>query len=223
MALYIPLFLAVLQAYFLIGEKNTEIVVGLSILSAATSYSLVALGFITMLLVLERNAYESQAHRDALTGLYNRWGLDSAFDLISAQSLRENTEVSAIICDIDFFKTVNDTYGHDIGDTVLKSCALMIHKVVRASDLCSRYGGEEFIVILPKTDILGAKTVADKIRSKVESMEIQIPDGTVQLTVSLGVSCQKKEIDIDSLIKMADDALYQAKSNGRNQVCIYSE
>ncbi len=134
---------------------------------------------------------------------------------------RYNLNLSVVIFDLDHFKVVNDTYGHPAGDTVLKTVGRILKQNVRIHDLPARYGGEEFIVLLPQTEKLGAMVLAEKLRSAVEAMPMQIsPDQTINCTISVGVA----QIDPTTmnkpmaLVQSADKALYQAKSNGRNRV-----
>jgi len=218
LALYIPLSLAAVQAYMLLNQYSLGNAIGLGILGAAASYSLVGLGFLTMMLVSERDSYELQANKDELTDVYNRRGLNSALEYVVAESLREQTSLSAIVCDIDFFKKINDTHGHDVGDIVLKEFSTMLKASLRASDLLARTGGEEFVLILPKADLTSAKMVAEKLRKNTENMVIQIPGSSVNLTASFGVANQIEKINIDNLIKSADKAVYEAKALGRNRV-----
>jgi diguanylate cyclase (GGDEF)-like protein len=220
LAIILPLISSFVQIYILIYQYDINIVSGLGISGAATSYSLVALGFMTMMLVTERDSFQAQAHKDALTGLYNRRGLDIALEHLVAASKRNSSQISAIVCDIDFFKKINDTYGHDIGDIVLQQFSKILKDIPRTSDLSARLGGEEFILILPKTDQNGAIKLAERIRKQIEDLIISIPNGTVRLTASFGVSSHLQNINIDSLIKAADKALYEAKSSGRNKVCL---
>lgn len=220
LALYIPLALAVGQAYLLLNQYSLDIVIGLGILGAASSYSLVGLGFLTKMLVMERDLYELQAHKDELTDIYNRRGLNNSLDYIVSDSMKESTSVSAIACDIDFFKKINDTYGHDIGDIALKEFAQLLKTMIRGNDLLARIGGEEFFIVLPKTDLNGAKILAEKIRKKTEDMIIQAAGESVKITASFGVTHQKKEINMNVLFKMTDEALYKAKTGGRNQVYV---
>ena len=220
LAVLIPMILGFIQVYYLYYEPDVDTVIGLGITGAATSYSLVALGFMTMMLIRERDSFAAQAHKDPLTELYNRRGLDVALEYLVAASQREPTQISAIVCDIDYFKKINDSYGHDIGDLVLKAFAEILKTLPRASDLAARLGGEEFVLVLPKTDLNEADQIAERLRKEVENMEVTITNDIVKLTASFGVACQHQGYNIDSLIKASDQALYEAKSSGRNRVCI---
>ncbi len=122
---------------------------------------------------------------------------------------------SVIIFDIDNFKLLNDTYGHLVGDSVLKSIAKEIKRVIRRSDILGRYGGEEFLIILPKTK--DPYSVAEKIRKVIESMDLE---KGIRVTISVGGTVYKKGDTVDSIISRADEALYLAKQSGKNQTVI---
>ncbi|TWT27084.1 sensor domain-containing diguanylate cyclase [Planomicrobium sp. CPCC 101110] len=163
---------------------------------------------------LEKNNRQltQNAITDSLTGLPNRRKMD---EVLTDWSI-ENRLFSLVILDIDHFKSINDTYGHQTGDETLKKLADTVQKIVRKNDHCFRYGGEEFVLLLPDTDIAGASQVAEKIRGQVENIAL-IPDRNV--TVSLGISeFPLHSNSLTELFKIADKALYQSKSAGRNRV-----
>jgi diguanylate cyclase (GGDEF)-like protein len=165
---------------------------------------------------------KEQANRDYLTGLYNRrYFNEIAQDFIHI-SKRERKPFSVIMLDIDKFKKINDTYGHSIGDDVLKALSNIIQKTVRKSDIVSRYGGEEFALLLPFTDKQGAQRIAEKIRINVEDTKIVLHNSKiVQFTVSLGVDCiEMQDENIEESLDRADSALYNAKESGRNKVIV---
>jgi two-component system cell cycle response regulator len=162
---------------------------------------------------------ERMANYDSLTGLYNRRALLQKLDEQIQRSRRYEEPLSAIMLDIDHFKKVNDRYGHIIGDNVLEKVAAVIGSVIRATDVAGRYGGEEFIIILPHAEWSEALIVAERIRKAVEAAEMQGSSGeTFSITVSQGVGSYTGDDDIHSLIQRADAALYKAKENGRNRV-----
>ncbi|MGY8821184.1 MAG: GGDEF domain-containing protein [Pseudomonadales bacterium] len=133
---------------------------------------------------------------------------------------RHGTPLSLVMLDIDFFKQVNDTYGHPVGDVVLKELSSLCSAVLRTHDVFGRLGGEEFGLILPHTDGEGAMLVAEKLRVAVENTVIPTDRGPVRITVSAGVASAIPGVDDSSrLIVRADDALYTAKQTGRNRVC----
>jgi len=161
------------------------------------------------------------ASTDPMTKLYNRRYFTKISKHILNLAKRENQDISIIMLDIDKFKTINDTYGHDVGDEVIISLADTLIKHQRKSDIVCRYGGEEFVILLPNTSLDGAKTTAEYIRENVEKLDINIGDKTLKFTVSLGVSSVKDdESSIEKSLKRADEALYEAKKSGRNKVCI---
>jgi diguanylate cyclase (GGDEF)-like protein len=129
--------------------------------------------------------------------------------------------------DIDFFKKINDFYGHLIGDEVIKTVALTCNERLRRTDVIGRYGGEEFAILLPATNMENAMNVAESIRMQIEEMETTYSEHKIRVTVSIGISTVKgnvsEDIDMDHLIDQADMALYQAKNNGRNRVCSATE
>ena len=165
------------------------------------------------------NTLQESALKDSLTGLYNRRFLQEYTGTLIAGVLRRQKNVGLIMCDIDFFKQVNDLYGHNVGDDVLIETCEIIKKCIRSSDLVIRFGGEEFLVLM--LDINGGETskIADKIRETVEKTKIKVSDGIIKKTISIGIS--EFPIDTESFwqaIKFADVALYKAKDTGRNKV-----
>ncbi len=157
--------------------------------------------------------------RDAMTGLHNRRFMEEYMDTLVASAQRRHTQLSVLMLDLDFFKQVNDTHGHDAGDTVLKALAGVLRQSVRASDLVIRYGGEEFLIVLQDTRERSADQVAEKIRANVEAMKIRLPTAVLQKTISIGIA----DFPTDSetfwqALKFADVALYKAKEQGRNRV-----
>jgi two-component system, cell cycle response regulator len=163
----------------------------------------------------------SLAITDALTGLYNRHYLDTHLKNLTQASLENGKPMSTIIMDMDHFKSVNDTYGHDVGDEVLKCLAQLIIDATRSSDLVARFGGEEFVVLMPETDFQSAYDVADRIRQTIEQLPMKVSHevGHLSKTVSIGVATLNHAGDTaEAMLKRADNALYAAKHGGRNQV-----
>ena len=166
---------------------------------------------------------KQQAITDALTGLYNRGYFDDAIRREWSRASRHNHYLSLVMFDIDHFKKVNDTYGHQAGDLVLSQVASIFKKKTRKSDIAARYGGEEFVVILPETGPKGAIVAAEKARLAVEEAILNITDKkSIRITVSCGVTSQepKKGGSHEGLIEKADSALYKAKDGGRNRVVL---
>lgn len=159
------------------------------------------------------------ALRDPMTGLYNRRFLEEYVSALVAGSQRRKSSFSVLMLDLDFFKQVNDTHGHEAGDKVIKTLADILQRNVRTSDMAVRYGGEEFLVVLMDTGAEQALKVAEKIRGEVEGTKIPLPGGMLQKTISIGVAEYPNDSDTFwQVVKFADVALYKAKSDGRNRV-----
>lgn len=158
------------------------------------------------------------AETDPLTGVLNRRALTMRADSLLSSPVPENTIVSVIIFDIDHFKQVNDSFGHQVGDIVLVEIATAVKSVIRKNDYLARLGGEEFVLFLYDTDLHGVKQVAEKIRNCIEQLTISHDGNEITCSVSLGLatSCNPLPGVLEELIGQADNALYEAKSNGRN-------
>jgi len=163
---------------------------------------------------------KESSKEDFLTKLYNRRALDEQFNLKEAEFKRYNHNYSIAMFDLDHFKSINDTYGHDAGDIVLASFAKILKREAREVDIVGRFGGEEFIVILSETTSKGAEIFAQKVRQSVEKTKFMYKGTRISVTVSIGVSERANNINLEGLIKSADNALYEAKRSGRNRVVI---
>lgn len=162
---------------------------------------------------------EHMAVTDELTGLANRRFFIWQAKRQMAQSSRSDQPLSLLMLDIDHFKNVNDTYGHEAGDNALKKVSAILQSTLREGDQCGRMGGEEFAVLLPQTSAESAGNVAERIRILIENLSILTSSGSCSVTVSVGVATRSDQTkDIDSLIRKADEAMYQAKREGRNKV-----
>jgi two-component system, cell cycle response regulator len=158
---------------------------------------------------------------DQLTGLHNRRYMSRHLDNLLSQSVKSGKPLAFVIMDIDFFKAVNDTYGHDIGDEVLQEFARRIAANVRGIDLACRYGGEEFVVVMPDTDVAFAYSVAERLRRSIETTPVLISrePGELSITISIGIAGSEGGADTaEALLHRADQALYRAKKTGRNRV-----
>lgn len=161
------------------------------------------------------------SNTDHLTGLFNRRYLMEAMDKELQRAERKNGCLSLILLDIDYFKGVNDTYGHIQGDVVLQKVSQQLQKELRSYDIAARYGGEEFIAVLPDASLKEAAFVAERIRYAIEQLRFSGDISGISMTASLGVAEFRKlehNNSVDAFIKLADDALYKAKANGRNRV-----
>ena len=166
------------------------------------------------------NKLETEVCHDALTSLYTRNVLQIRLVEEYARSQRHNIPFAVLMLDVDHFKKVNDTHGHEVGDEVLRHIAANLIGQTRGSDCAARYGGEEFVVLLPETHRRAALHVAEKIRLRIETDPFLLLDGRkIQLTISIGIALFPEDTsDYSRLISMADQAMYQAKKNGRNTV-----
>ncbi len=182
--------------------------------------------------VEERTAELAQAYgevkrlsqTDGLTGAHNRMYFEECLEQEWRRNARQGNSLALIILDADYFKVINDTWGHPCGDAVLRFLAESCHRTVcRPADLVARFGGEEFVVLLPDTNLEGACTIAEKLRKQIASHELDCQGHKVAVTVSLGVACTipDSRISHEILVQQADKALYQAKEQGRNCVVTY--
>ncbi len=160
---------------------------------------------------------ELLALTDELTGLLNRRAMREKLSYEMKRSDRGETPLSLILCDIDHFKKVNDQYGHDVGDEALKKISRCIKQTLRQSDFASRWGGEEFVILLPMTAEAGAYVMAERLREAIAAVVINSDAGTFSVTMSFGLATKKTDMTVDEMIKVADINLYVAKENGRNQ------
>ena len=166
-----------------------------------------------------------QSSRDSLTGLYNHRYFQEMLRHEFLLAQRHRTELSCMMLDLDLFKEVNDTCGHPFGDLVLKGTAEQILHEARATDTVTRYGGEEFAVLLPNTDLEGAMRIAERIRARAEAYTHQDKDVAMRVTISIGLASNRAHSPKkpEELLAFADQALYRAKKAGRNKVVAYSE
>ena len=165
-------------------------------------------------------ALERDVILDPLTGIYNRRYLDARLVEEVARSKRSGSSLSTVMIDIDHFKSVNDTFGHQIGDTVIRKTAELIMSTCRANDTVARYGGEEIIVLAPDTTNGDAVELAERIRSIIAQSPSLVENQPVAVTVSTGVASLEAGETGPSLVQRADSALYRAKQQGRNRVCV---
>ncbi len=164
-----------------------------------------------------------QSIRDALTGLYNRHYLRERLDAEFSRALRKNHPIAFLLMDLDHFKEINDTYGHQAGDQALVAVSNVIASHTRQSDIACRYGGEEFMVIMPEVGLNDALQRAEYFRKSIADLEIEANGKVIRLTISIGIAIfLTHATDSDAILSMADEAMYQAKQGGRNKIVVYS-
>lgn len=171
----------------------------------------------------ELDKARQQAFNDALTGLMNRRGFDNALEESISDARENGSFLCLLLIDIDHFKTVNDTHGHLVGDKVLRGLSKLLVNQMRGNDFLSRYGGEEFAVILPNTPITGAFTVAENLRLsalKLRLTHVKTGNRLTEISISTGVACYRKGEKTEDFINRCDKALYRAKHLGRNKTVI---
>lgn len=170
---------------------------------------------------------EQESIKDPLTGIYNRRYLDRRMTEEVKRAQRHNLPLSVLLIDIDHFKQVNDTYGHQVGDSLLIHLSDLILNQIRESDVAARYGGDELLVLAPSTTVSSAAILAERLRIQVESNQLDFSgddshDQDIRVTVSIGIAGLSPEItDSESVVKHADQALYSSKQEGRNRVTVH--
>ena len=155
--------------------------------------------------------------KDYLTGAYNRRYFYTSGTAIFEKVIRENKKLAVATIDIDDFKHINDTHGHNIGDLCIIEVVKILNKNLRGSDLLSRFGGDEFVILLENITLKNTQTLFERIRNTFENNEIKTHNGFVKFTVSIGIFYGREESLVES-IKVSDEALYYSKENGRNQI-----
>ncbi|MCB1177507.1 MAG: GGDEF domain-containing protein [Leptospiraceae bacterium] len=175
-------------------------------------------------LVLKNEELYTLATVDTLTEIYNRKYIMDLFKKELDKSYRYSYDLSLILIDIDYFKKLNDKYGHQAGDLILKDFGKLIEGSIRKTDALGRYGGEEFILVLPHTNKDDAEAIANKVRKAISDYKFTLDNEVINVTASFGVSDNSQiNISLDKMISRADKALYKAKMKGRNQVVVYNE
>lgn len=212
--------LALILSY---SAKNTETIEAMNLaLPSIKNYFEAAKAVIESRTLMDK--LRDSSLRDGATGLYNRRFLEEFIDKSSEQAARSHMSYAVLMIDIDYFKMINDTYGHDAGDIIIKSLSEILVHAIRKADLPVRYGGEEFLVLLHNTTPEGALSVAEKIRTVFNEKKFQFGNDTVQKTLSIGIAHFPSQADsIWKVIKFADIALYEGKHTGRNRVIEFEE
>lgn len=215
----IVIITAPIELYLAYEYNSLRTAYTIAFVVTTTNFMLIAIGFLTSILIHDHNQLLNMALNDPLTGLLNRRGLSSALPMLLATAERNTSNLSIISIDIDFFKQINDSYGHKVGDGVLVAIAQTLAEESRLTDLVARVGGEEFVIVLPGLSLDATRLVAERIRQKIASKPIELAECAIQVTISLGIASSIGRIDIETLLKQADEMLYQAKNDGRNRIC----
>ena len=205
-------------AYLSTLEANEPVSEHVAFVALFTITILFMLGFPTSLMQSLFTRLSSQIYVDALTGTKNRHYFYKEAPNMLAHCRRQNMPFSMVACDVDHFKAVNDKYGHPSGDRALKQFTRTLQETVRQGDIVIRMGGEEFLILLPDSDMVQASTLAERLCSAVEYREIRLEKAVMKLTASFGVAMVNRNETIFDGIRHADEALYRAKASGRNQV-----
>ena len=182
------------------------------------AYALVSIGFLASVLIEYQQHLSSLATQDPLTRLLNRRGIEDALQISMAQASRGGLPTSAIMVDVDHIKQINDSFGHEVGDHVLRQVADVITRQCRSSDVVARTGGDEFLLIMPETALDSARVLAERIRETISQQPLLVDSQRIDVTVSLGLACVVGTINLDELSHEADRAMYLAKRGGRNRV-----
>lgn len=224
------IFISSLMAFYGIGEWQDGYWDFKSFLRLSIALSIITLVMYIHEIAMEKvqehekdtlNFLEDLTLNDELTGIANRRHINSLLEIDYDKAKRYNTPFSVVLFDVDHFKNVNDTYGHLVGDEVLKDLASQINQSIRKTEMFGRWGGEEFILILSESTISSAYIVAEKIRKIISKTKFKSIEG--DLTCSFGIAEYQEGITIDQLVEHADKALYQAKDYGRNTVVVYGQ
>ena len=182
------------------------------------AYALVFVGFLTSVLSDYQQHLAQLATEDPLTRLPNHRGLVDAVNVSLAVAAREGLPTSALMVDIDHFSKVNDNFGDEAGDEVIRQIAGFLVRMARASDVIARIGGEEYLLILPDTTLESARVLAERIRTAIDDQPLLVHRQPIHITVSLGIACIEGSVNLDDLTQAADRAMYLAKRGGRNRV-----
>jgi diguanylate cyclase (GGDEF)-like protein len=196
----------IIKEHTISDQKNIILALGL------LSMVIIALGLNGLRL---NRLLKNLSQTDALSGLYNRRFMNKGLQDEIMKFKRYKTPFALLLLDIDYFKKINDTFGHDKGDLVIKKISSLMQKHIRSTDICARWGGEEFLILASNSDLSGAIKLANNLKELIENFDFEINHN---VTVSIGVSSINESLEQESLLKLVDNALYKAKENGRNRV-----
>lgn len=204
-----------------IQEQKNNLLIKEDIISDQKNiiFALVFLSIIIFILGLngirQNRLLKNLSQTDSLSGLYNRRFMNQKLEEEILKYKRYKTPFSLLLIDIDYFKKINDTYGHDKGDSVIKEISSLMQQNIRNTDICARWGGEEFLILAPNSDLNGALKLANNLKELIENTQFEVKQ---KVTISVGVSVFEENLNQEKLLKLADNALYKAKGSGRNRV-----
>lgn len=201
------------------NENDSSLVIALSALIVPLAQICIAFGLILMVMWRYAERLRRLSTLDALTGALNRAGLEIQGKRVGLRALRGGRSLAVIMIDVDCFKVINDTYGHPVGDEVLRHLARLVKLELRPHDLLARFGGEEFVLVLDGVSLDTALNVAERLRARIEHERVELEKLSVRYTASMGVACSDQhDYDLIRLISAGDAAMYQAKRAGRNRI-----
>jgi diguanylate cyclase (GGDEF)-like protein len=215
----ILMFISITMAlYQILIENNRPAGEAIAFGGQSATFVLVAIGFLASVIVDYHHTLAQLITHDPLTRLLNRRGLERAMQVTLAHAARQKQPISGILVDIDQFRDINDNFGHDVGDQVIKRVADILRQMCRSSDVLGRTDGEEFFLVLPQVELDGAKTLAQRIRERITEHPLIIDSHRVPISVSIGVAHNVGDETLDKLSQDADRAMHLAKRGGKNQV-----
>ncbi len=205
-----------LYLHFVSGNRELALLMAFG--SHSWAYVMVVIGFLASVLVEYQQHLSHLATVDPLTQLLNRRGLEASLRVSLARAQRQDLYTAAVAIDIDHFKQVNDSFGHETGDNVIRLVAGIVSRCCRGSDVVARTGGEEFLLVMPDTNLEVARKVAERLRESIAEHPLWVDQQRIPITVSLGVAAARGDVQLEQLLQESDRAMYLAKRNGRNRV-----
>lgn len=209
---------APLVIYYQLVAVKEVVAQALAIGGYSVAYVLVAIGFLASVLIEYQGHIARLSTHDPLSRVYNRRGMDEALQLSLAAAQRRNLPTSAIMVDIDHFDQINNSFGLETGDHVIRKIAELLAKMSRGTDVVARVSGKKFMLVLPETELKHAKTLADRIRLAIGERPLLVDEQRITVTASVGVTASKGDVDLDELSEAANQAMNLARQGGRNQV-----
>ncbi|MBN2851177.1 MAG: GGDEF domain-containing protein, partial [Clostridia bacterium] len=214
------------EAYGLVGvDYSYDFIAGMvNSVKTLIIYSFFAMMLLISFAVEKLFSMNSLANnKDFLTGLYSKNYHQAKLKKYIRESKKSGDPLSLMMIDVDHFKSINDHYGHPVGDKVLKSVALMLLKDIRKADTCSRFGGDEFVIVLPNTTLSDAAQIGERIRKRIYGFDLNVEDvNQLQLSISIGIAQLENNMSPEKLLEYADQAMYVSKNTGKNKITLYN-